>query len=616
MLKRIGVTVSVSILLLGVIFTFSYPDLGLFLADAAIICDGTIYGSTGKILSDMGLSYHLFLNNSDHYYTADFDLLFHYPRVIFCNEHRLITSGEQSALNSYLAAGGNLLVTGWDSLGDPQDHRLADVVRSKTTGDNDGEPDLYVREPTHPIMNGSYGSFPEGFHIDELDGDNDLAKADTTRGAVTVAQLADGYDKIIATQTAGGRVVYWNGIGFDDWSYTMNCTAMFKNAIVWLYLGYEHDLGVLLEVLSDIQVGWSTEIKATVYNRGLNDETYAEFKILINGSIIAHETLPLLESGTNCTFAYSWAPPEGIYNVTAFIVPFLGEQMTVNNVESKVVRVLFYYASVWQEPDYLITKAFPDSFEVTFKIRNVTDIRAYQVNIEYDPDVLRFAKYRFRPDFIFNYSENLLTMVEEPLKGTIMVGALLVGWPEEVQTFTGEGTLCHVEFTAIHVGSSPISISEVLLIDSSGNQTGAMFPFPSGSVDVKLVADSYIVNVDPSDLVVSWNFTSEPNTMDFNFSVLGGISHCRVSVPLSVMDGPFEIIIDNNPTSKIAYSLEFDATHAFLHFDYDLKEGVHNIKVIEGISMCPFGDLNEDGLINIIDVAMVAANFGKSCGAK
>ena len=65
------------------------------------------------------------------------------------NYNRNITL-EQSTLNSYLAEGGNLIITGIDSLGSPDDLLLADVVRSCSVGDRIGEPDFHVANSLHP----------------------------------------------------------------------------------------------------------------------------------------------------------------------------------------------------------------------------------------------------------------------------------------------------------------------------------------------------------------------------------------------------------------------------------------------------------------------------------
>jgi len=183
------------------------------------------------ILDSVGIGYDIYNDNYYNLYTEDLDLLLNYTAVIFYTGIRWITSTEHSTLESYLSSGGNLLVTGFDCL--VSDALLADLVRSSSTGDNMGESDLYVVDETHPIMDGPYGSFPAGYHIYGLYSDCDMAEADTTLNVVTVAELADGYDRIIATEGIPGKVVFWNGVGTYDWTSNSDCEVMFKNLIYW-----------------------------------------------------------------------------------------------------------------------------------------------------------------------------------------------------------------------------------------------------------------------------------------------------------------------------------------------------------------------------------------------
>jgi thermitase len=185
-----------------------------------------------SILDSMGIGYDIYNNNDMYVYTGNLSLLLNYKAVIFYNTNRQITSSEYSALQSYLSSGGTLLVTGYDCL--VNDTLLANLVRSSSIGDDTGESDLMVIDNTHPIMNGPYGSFPAKYHVYGLYSDCDRAEADTSRGAVTVAELADGYDKIIATEVLPGKVVFWNGDGTYDWTMNGDCEIMLKNLIHWL----------------------------------------------------------------------------------------------------------------------------------------------------------------------------------------------------------------------------------------------------------------------------------------------------------------------------------------------------------------------------------------------
>ena len=344
--------------------------------EVALISAYTELMAITPILDSMGIGYDVYYGNNVYLYTEDLSLLLEYKAVIFYNRYRWITSTEYSTLESYLSSGGNLLVTGYDCL--VSDMLLADLVRSSSTGDNVGEYDLIVVDEMHPIMNGPYGSFLAGYHIYGLYGDCDSAEADTARGAVTVAELVDTYDKIIATEGLPGKVVFWNGDGTYDWTWNSDCEAMLKNLIHWFTVRYEHELVVNLQAPKFLEPGDSAKLNATVLNDGLADETSVELRLSINGSIVRSETIPLLENGTSYTISYLWTPINlGKYVVTAYAPPVSDENITSNNICSKIIpvrhapRILAYvqYADYYQEyrntlsaiestfgPDYILTE--------------------------------------------------------------------------------------------------------------------------------------------------------------------------------------------------------------------------------------------------------------------
>jgi len=308
--------------------------------EVALISENSELLAITSILDSIGIGYDIYNNNGFYRYTEDLDLLTSYPTVILYKPSRWLTPDEYSALNSYLSFGGNLLVTGFDTL--VSDSLLADLVRSSTYGDNMGEPDLYVVDASHPIMNGPYGSFLAGYHISGLYSDCDRTEADTARGAVTVAKLADEYDKIIATDLAPGKVVFWNGRGDYDWRWNSDCEAMLKNTLAWFIIRYEHEITVSLEAPEFLMPGDSSLLKATVYNRGLNNETNVELQLLIDSSLVNSTIISFLQVDTSSTISYLWASTaEGTYNVTAYAVPVSGENYTKNNRATKLVVVTY-----------------------------------------------------------------------------------------------------------------------------------------------------------------------------------------------------------------------------------------------------------------------------------
>jgi hypothetical protein len=231
----------------------------------ALVSDGSQLTAITSILDEMDLAYEVWNDNEPNYYMADPGFLNSYGFIIWYASGasgigRTITQAEHDATEAWLQAGGNLLATGYDTLGSPDDPLMAALVRSSSYGDG---PFIYDYQILldHPITNGPYGVYPPGYAISADASDHDQAEANTAQGAVTVAQLTDGHDKIIATELAsGGRVVYWNGNqNVADWLTTLSSVEgvedkgmivaapgnptsvdaqnLFKNTVDWLTAG-------------------------------------------------------------------------------------------------------------------------------------------------------------------------------------------------------------------------------------------------------------------------------------------------------------------------------------------------------------------------------------------
>ena len=120
------------------------------------------------------------------------------------------------SLENYIQRGGDLLVTGYDTLASPPDTVLAALVRSTSTDDQGSfSPWWKTSDVDHPILNGPYGDFRDalfqgnGYQDDELTADQLSAGSDATVLAIT-----PGYsDRLIITDVGNksGSVGYWNG---------------------------------------------------------------------------------------------------------------------------------------------------------------------------------------------------------------------------------------------------------------------------------------------------------------------------------------------------------------------------------------------------------------------
>jgi len=106
-------------------------------------------------------------------------------------------------------------------------------------------------------------------------------------------------------------------------------------------IGYQHELEASLETPESFSLDESVLINATFYNFGLVEETDVKYEILINESMVCSGTIPELGNGSSSTISYLWTPvKKGIYNITAYVHPALGENLITNNVESKTVEVI------------------------------------------------------------------------------------------------------------------------------------------------------------------------------------------------------------------------------------------------------------------------------------
>ncbi len=150
------------------------------------------------------------------------------------NAGRAITAGEQAALEAYIQGGGNLIATGLNILGGPDDAQLADVVRSSTFGDSPIAADWTAAGTNHFILNGPGGDY-RGLSFTAGHDDHDQVTADAARGAVSLGKVgATAFDKIIFTDLPGpgGSVGMWNGNrDGTDWSSDADQLGILRN---WL----------------------------------------------------------------------------------------------------------------------------------------------------------------------------------------------------------------------------------------------------------------------------------------------------------------------------------------------------------------------------------------------
>ena len=107
-------------------------------------------------------------------------------------------------------------------------------------------------------------------------------------------------------------------------------------------LRVEHDLSVRLDAPNYIEPGHSTLLNATVYNRGLSNETNVKLELIINDISVNSTVIDFLPVDASYTLSYVWTPTdEAIFNVTVNATPVPEESITANNVATKLVTVTY-----------------------------------------------------------------------------------------------------------------------------------------------------------------------------------------------------------------------------------------------------------------------------------
>ena len=195
--------------------------------------------------------------------------------MIWHTGYRELSQSEYDALSGWVAAGGNLIVTGEgvlyeellagddddsagddddsagdddDSAGDDDDSAgtggsgatgvdptlMADLIGSLTVGLGPETASCTVSSTATPVTSGPYGSWTNAFAFSASSTVHDNAYADTNSGAVRVASVGSRAKIIWRPVLNGGVVAYWNGnLDLGDWdpAHSADLGAMLRNMV-------------------------------------------------------------------------------------------------------------------------------------------------------------------------------------------------------------------------------------------------------------------------------------------------------------------------------------------------------------------------------------------------
>ena len=253
--------------------------------------------------------------------------------------------------------------------------------------------------------------------------------------------------------------------------------------------------------------------------------------------------------------------------------------------------------------------------QLTFSL-NITDgenVAGYQATVEYNTSALRYVESvngDYLPPGAFFVppvvSENKVTLGASSLAGVS----------------NGDGTLATITFEVVDVKKSIIAIEETILTDSEGEHLSHL-AYGTKVVEPTLLPTDAIISLTPAlvlspaigeqltfniDITGGQNVADYQLTYDFDESVLKYISKSRSNYLAGGVgngDGTLEIV-----TFEV---LDVKVSTVSISGHLVAMNGLRYLPTFESVEVIAplFGDVNRDGVVNILDLVQVASKFGQ-----
>ena len=321
------------------------------------------------------------------------------------------------------------------------------------------------------------------------------------------------------------RTVAYNGTHFSI--YFTYGEGIHKIQIIGTY-GFSRDLVVSLEAPAFLRIGSSLYLNATVRNLGENNETDVELQLFINSTIVNSTVISSLEVGYNYTLRYFWVPPSVVatYNITAYALPKMGENVISNNVETKFVMVKEFYITIDPTSGPTGTKATVNGAWFPSRI---------QVSVTFNDMLMGYAVTDENGDFTFIFNV-----------------PVSVAGIQTVKASFGEANSTSTMFTVIDVTPLDIEI-DIGTIHFRGES--AEFYIQTSFKGVAVNATSI------SALLYKPDGTTEPLTVPSLIAT--GFYKTTYAIPVDAQNGTYTLVVEADYTKSTIESHE-TAFKAFL----------------------------------------------------
>ena len=286
-------------------------------------------------------------------------------------------------------------------------------------------------------------------------------------------------------------------------------------------------------------------------------------------------------------------------------------------------------------PNPVGSPAIGEQLAINVSIVAGENVGGYQVSLVFDPSALRYvesANGNYLPPGAFFVPPVVSSVVKDHNGDYLPPGrwedveenAVTLGATSLTGISEGDGTLATVTFEVLDVKESVIDLFNVILTDNAGEHLLHFIPRGTKVVEPSLLPTSAVISITPSsvlspavgeqltfnvDITGGQNVADFQLTFDYDSSALGSISTSRGNYLVDGVgngDGTLETVtfrVRDVKASTVSLSGYLVAPNGLRYLPT-----FESAKIVVPI----LGDVNRDGVVNILDLVQVASKFGQS----